>query len=164
MVKTQFSEVLPLRLRGIEIRCMPIRRYLYYILRVMSKRILTRHCLSTLTVVLALSYGGRLATGHTGAINLFVDPNNNQLYPLETFAMGQFVEYLGTEISVDGPGFIINFPANGVQPGADLSLDIVQDLYYWDGSGLADTNVLFRLRAQSLTTRAFSMIHLCPSI
>ena len=113
----------------------------------MCKKTVTRIFLCPLLLILAVSYCGRVATGHTGAINLFVDSSNNQLYHLDTFELGQFVEFLGTEISVDGPGFIVNFPANGVQSGAEFWLDIVQDLYYWDGNGLADTSVLFRLNA-----------------
>ena len=75
---------------------------------------------------------------HVGAINLFVNAEN-RVFPLETFQIPQFVEYLGIEISTDGPGFGVNFPTQGVQIGSDFSIDAAFDLLYWDGAGLGPT-------------------------
>lgn len=75
---------------------------------------------------------------HVGAINLYVNAEN-RVFPLETFQIPQFVEYLGIEISTDGPGFGVNFPTQGVQIGSDFSIDVAFDLLYWDGVGLGPT-------------------------
>ena len=76
---------------------------------------------------------------HQGAIKLFVNAEN-QIFALETFDIPQMVEYLGIEISVDGPGFGVDFPINGVTVGAELYVDVAFDLLYWDGVGLTDTS------------------------
>ncbi len=101
-----------------------------------------------LAITLALSLAmTAVCHGHAGAISLFVDPANNQLYALETFEIPQMRKFLDLEISVDGPGFLVNFPANQVLPGAELDVDVVQDLMFWDGNGLAESSATFRFEA-----------------
>ena len=89
-----------------------------------------------------------LVLAHPGSINLFVNTSTNQLYVLETFAPGQFVRFGDIEVSSATPGFGINFhePSN-VQIGTSFDLDIVQDLLYWDGNGLASTTVAIEFDA-----------------
>lgn len=98
-------------------------------------------------LALALAFGncGGVAA-HPGSINLFVNAQN-QIFPLENFPLPQLVMYLGTEISIDGPGFGVNFPANGVLPDTFLRVDVVHDLMFWDGVALAPTSVTFEMRA-----------------
>ncbi len=90
--------------------------------------------------------GSSVAVAHSGSINLFVNAEN-QIYPLEILQLPQLVKYLGIEISVDGPGFGVNFPSNGVLPNTDLSVDVVYDLLFWDGTGLAASPVTFEMGA-----------------
>ena len=78
---------------------------------------------------------------HPASVNLFVNPNTNQLFALNTFAPGQFVRFGDIEVSAAAPGFGVTFPANNVALGASLDLEIVQDLLYWDGFGLGSTGV-----------------------
>ncbi len=91
--------------------------------------------------------GDEACLGHAGSISLFVNPANNQLYVLETFEVPQMRKFLDAEISVDGPGFLVNFPANHVLPGAELDVDVIQDLMFWDGVGLAKASTTFRFMA-----------------
>ncbi len=86
--------------------------------------------------------GAAPALAHVNSINLFVDASN-KLFVLETFALPQMQEYLGIEISTDGPGLAVNFPTQGVAVGSSLEVDIGHDLYYWNGFGLAATDAVF---------------------
>ncbi len=95
-------------------------------------------------VLLSLCHSG--VSGHSGSINLFVNPDN-QIYPLEIFELPQLVKYLGIEISMNGPGFGVNFPSNGVLFDTSFSVDVVSDLMYWDGIGLSATTASFQMFA-----------------
>jgi hypothetical protein len=97
-----------------------------------------RHIMALMFSVFCTSLLCRPVLAHVGAINLFVDPEN-RIFPLETFQIPQLVEFLGIEISTDGPGFGVNFPTQGVQIGSDFSIDVAFDLLYWDGAGVAAT-------------------------
>ena len=102
----------------------------------------------TLVATLCLAgIGPHPIWGHAGSINLFVHPDSNQMYILETFEIPQMQNFLNIEISVDGPGFLIGFPSNGIATDAELYVDITQKLMYWDGNGLAATDETFRLSA-----------------
>ncbi|MEM8678183.1 MAG: hypothetical protein AAGF97_02405 [Planctomycetota bacterium] len=102
--------------------------------------------LLTACLWMACCVAGREAAAHPGSINMFVD-GSDQLYILDTFAPGQFVRFGDIEVSSATPGFGVNFPANGVTPGTSFDLEIVQDLFYWDGGGLGSTDVAIEFDA-----------------
>jgi hypothetical protein len=107
-----------------------------------------------IVAVIAMIVAAGTCNAHVGSIDLFVNAEN-QLFPLETFALPQFVEFLGIEISTDGPGFGVNFPANGVLVGNEFSVDVAFDLLYWDGAGIGQTSASISMEAPTFDNQGW---------
>lgn len=87
------------------------------------------------------------AVAHPGAINVYVNPANNQLLPFEPFAPGVFDLFPGIEISAPFPGFGVSSTSNGVAAGARLELSTTLGLLHWDGTDIAPTDARLTIEA-----------------
>jgi hypothetical protein len=100
--------------------------------------ILRRFCLVACLVALSLC-SGTTTLAHPGAINLYVTPDTNQIYPFQPFQPAVMGFFAGIEISAQFPGFGVSFPANGVLVGEALELKTTLGLLYWDGQDVTQT-------------------------
>ena len=94
----------------------------------------------TFASLLTVTSMSSFAVAHPGAINLYVNPNTNQLFPFQPFEAATMGLFAGIEISAQFPGFGVSFPANGVLVGETLEFETTIGLMYWDGSDVAPTD------------------------